>query len=218
MWLEMETVLFSLLETGWLVTALSVDAFVASFSYGANHIRIPLRSVAFISGICSGMLGVSLLVGRVLAPYLPEGSLPVLCFLLLAGLGIVKIFDSSLKALIRRHRDLHKELQFSAFHLRVILNIYANPEQADQDRSGSLSLGEAAALAVALSLDSLTVGIGAGLGQTPVGEAVLLSFLMGVGAILLGRWLGDRMTKGIRMDLSWVSGAMLLVLAGAKLM
>ena len=41
---------------------------------------------------------------------------------------------------------------------------------------------------------------------------------MGVGAILLGRWLGDRMTKGIRMDLSWVSGAMLLVLAGAKLM
>ena len=80
------------------------------------------------------------------------------------------------------------------------------------------SHGEAAALAVALSLDSLTVGIGAGLGQTPVGEAVLLSFLMGVGAILLGRWLGDRMTKGIRMDLSWVSGAMLLVLAGAKLM
>lgn len=143
----METVLFSLLETGWLVTALSVDAFVASFSYGANHIRIPLRSVAFISGICSGMLGVSLLVGRVLAPYLPEGSLPVLCFLLLAGLGIVKIFDSSLKALIRRHRDLHKEWQFSAFHLRVILNIYANPEQARQDRSGSLSLGEAAALA-----------------------------------------------------------------------
>ena len=36
-----------------------------------------------------------LLVGRVLAPYLPEGSLPVLCFLLLAGLGVVKIFDSS---------------------------------------------------------------------------------------------------------------------------
>ena len=47
---------------------------------------------------------------------------------------------------------------------------------------------------------------------------MLLSFLMGVGAIILGRWLGDRMTKGIRMDLSWVSGAMLLVLAGAKLM
>ncbi len=55
----------------------------------------PARSVAFVSGICSGMLGVSLLVGRVLAPYLPEGSLPVLCFLLLAGLGVVKIFDSS---------------------------------------------------------------------------------------------------------------------------
>ena len=81
-------------------------------------------------------------------------------FLLLAGLGIVKIFDSSLKALIRRHRDLHRQWQFSAFHFRVILNIYANPEQADQDRSGVLSVGEATALAVALSLDSLTVGVG----------------------------------------------------------
>ncbi|MFR1232224.1 MAG: hypothetical protein ACLSCQ_00520 [Evtepia gabavorous] len=103
------------------------------------------------------------------------GVLPWICFLLLAGLGIVKIFDSSLKALIRRHRDLHRQWQFSAFHFRVILNIYANPEQADQDRSGALSVGEATALAVALSLDSLTVGVGAGLDQTPVFAAVLLS-------------------------------------------
>ena len=105
----METLLRSLFETGLLVIALSVDSFVASFSYGANHIRMPFRSVACISGICSGSLGLSLLVGRGLRSYLPEGALPWLCFLLLAGLGIVKIFDSSLKALIRRHRYLHRQ-------------------------------------------------------------------------------------------------------------
>lgn len=148
----METLLRSLFETGLLVIALSVDSFVASFSYGANHIRMPFRSVACISGICSGSLGLSLLVGRGLRSYLPEGVLPWICFLLLAGLGIVKIFDSSLKALIRRHRDLHRQWQFSAFHFRVILNIYANPEQADQDRSGALSRGR---------------GIGAGGGVVP---------------------------------------------------
>ena len=60
----METLLRSLFETGLLVIALSVDSFVASFSYGANHIRMPFRSVACISGICSGSLGLSLLVGR----------------------------------------------------------------------------------------------------------------------------------------------------------
>ena len=144
-WLEMETVLFSLLETGWLVTALSVDAFCGQlFPMAPNHIRIPLRSVAFVSGILQRDAGGFPAGSRVLA-LTCRGQPSVLCFLLLAGLGIVKIFDSSLKALIRRHRDLHKEWQFSAFHLRVILNIYANPEQADQDRSGSLSLREAAA-------------------------------------------------------------------------
>ena len=191
----METLLRSLFETGLLVIALSVDSFVASFSYGANHIRMPFRSVACISGICSGSLGLSLL----------------------AGLGIVKIFDSSLKALIRRHRDLHRQWQFSAFHFRVILNIYANPEQADQDRSGALSVGEATALAVALSLDSLTVGVGAGLDQTPVFAAVLLSFVLGLAAILLGRWLGDKLMRGLQIEVSWISGLMLLVLAGLKL-
>ena len=196
---------------------LSVDSFVASFSYGANHIRMPFRSVACISGICSGSLGLSLLVGRGLRSYLPEGVLPWLCFLLLAGLGIVKIFDSSLKALIRRHRDLHRQWQFSAFHFRVILNIYANPEQADQDRSGVLSVGEATALAVALSLDSLTVGVGAGLDQTPVFAAVLISFVLGLAAILLGRWLGDKLMRGLQIEVSWISGLMLLVLAGLKL-
>ena len=50
----METLLRSLFETGLLVIALSVDSFGASFSYGANHIRMPFRSVACISGICSG--------------------------------------------------------------------------------------------------------------------------------------------------------------------
>ena len=123
----------------------------------------------------------------------------------------------SLKALIRRHRELHRQWQFSAFHFRVILNIYANPEQADQDRSGVLSVGEATALAVALSLDSLTVGVGAGLDQTPVFAAVLISFVLGLAAILLGRWLGDKLMRGLQIEVSWISGLMLLVLAGLKL-
>ena len=82
----------------------------------------------------------------------------------------------------------------------MILNIYANPEQADQDRSGVLSVGEATALAVALSLDSLTVGVGAGLDQTPVFAAVLISFVLGLAAILLGRWLGDKPVSYTHLD------------------
>ena len=80
-----------------------------------------------------------------------------------------------------------------------------------------MSVGEATALAVALSLDSLTVGVGAGLDQTPVFAAVLLSFALGLAAILLGRWLGDKLMRGLQIEVSWISGLMLLVLAGLKL-
>ena len=70
---------------------------------------------------------------------------------------------------------------------------------------------------MALSLDSLTVGVGAGLDQTPVFAAVLLSFALGLAAILLGRWLGDKLMRGLQIEVSWISGLMLLVLAGLKL-
>ena len=47
--------------------------------------------------------------------------------------------------------------------------------------------------------------------------AVLLSFALGLAAILLGRWLGDKLMRGLQIEVSWISGLMLLVLAGLKL-
>ena len=47
--------------------------------------------------------------------------------------------------------------------------------------------------------------------------AVLISFVLGLAAILLGRWLGDKLMRGLQIEVSWISGLMLLVLAGLKL-
>ena len=55
--------LLSVLESVMLVAALSVDAFVASFGYGTNKIKIPFRSSAIIDGTCTAFLAVSLLLG-----------------------------------------------------------------------------------------------------------------------------------------------------------
>lgn len=96
----METLLRSLFETGLLVIALSVDSFVASFSYGANHIRMPFRSVACISGICSGSLGLSLLVGRGLRSYLPEGARLGFAFCCWPGWVLSRFLSSLPQALI----------------------------------------------------------------------------------------------------------------------
>lgn len=54
---------YAVLEALLLVVALSMDAFVASFAYGAQRIKIPFSSAAIISVICTAMLAVSLLAG-----------------------------------------------------------------------------------------------------------------------------------------------------------
>ena len=64
---------YAVLEALLLVVALSMDAFVASFAYGAQRIKIPFSSAAIISVICTAMLAVSLLAGALLRPFLPQG-------------------------------------------------------------------------------------------------------------------------------------------------
>ena len=49
----MNDLFYAALEALLLVVALSLDAFVASFAYGAQRIRIPYSSAAIISVICT---------------------------------------------------------------------------------------------------------------------------------------------------------------------
>ena len=208
---------FAILEPLVLVTALSVDAFVASFAYGTNQIKIPFRSVAVISGICSAILGVSLFLGSLVRPFMPEHLAGVLCFSILFLLGIAKLCDSAIKSLIRRSQGIHKKISFSAMHLRFILDVYANPENADSDCSKSLSAVEAAPLAIALSLDGLAVGFGAALSEAAPLRAVLFSLVANVIAVSAGCLTGNKVAEKIPLDLSWVSGLLLMVLAFLKL-
>lgn len=209
--------LLSLLETLLLVTAVSADAFAASFAYGAGGIRIPPASVAVISAVGSGMLTLSLFLGGVIRPWLPPGLTTALCVGILAALGGIKLCDSALKAFIRKHTTLRREVRFSFLHLQFILNIYANPEEADSDRSKTLSPLESVPLAAALSLDGLAVGFGAGLEQIHYMAAALMSLAVGVAAVGLGALLGRRAARRLPHDLSWAGGAMLIVLALLKL-
>ncbi len=208
---------FSTVEILVLVTALSVDAFVASFAYGTNRIKIPLRSVAVISIICSAIFAVSLFLGSLIRPFMPTHFAGLLCFAILFVLGIVKLCDSAIKSFIRRSQGGHKKISFSAMHLRFILDVYANPENADSDCSKSLSPKEAAPLAIALSLDGLAVGFGAALPDVNPIQAILFSLIINVAAVCLGCLVGNKVAEKVPLDLSWVSGLLLMVLAFLKL-
>ena len=198
-----------------MVLAVSADALVSAFAYGMKKIKIPFKSVMVITVICSAVLAVSLFAGEFIRSFLPEGTAKSLCFLILFSLGLVKLLDNALKALIRKHNP--RALKFKILSLNFILNVYANPEDADGDRSKILSPAEAAALAIALSLDGLAAGVGSALGGANKPLIIALSFIISVPAITLGCFLGNKAAGRSNSGFSWLGGAGLMALAVYKL-
>lgn len=204
-----ESVIFSI--------ALSTDAFIASFAYGNNKIKIPIPSMLVISFICTVILGFSLLVGSSIKYYLPGILLKVTSFLILFVLGIVKLMDNIIKSIINKHSVINKEIKFNFLNLNFILNIYANPKEADLDESKTLSPQEALSLAIALSIDSLAAGLGAALGNSNVLAIIIASFIFSMISIKSGEFIGNKISDKTPFQLSWLSGVLLVFLAFMRL-
>jgi len=201
-----------------LIIAVSLDAFVASIAYGSNHIRIRPGAAVIISGIGSLFLGFSVGVGSLLGSWLSEESTQVLGFLCLFLLGIIKLLDYNIKAYINRHKEVRKDISFSISQLHFLLSIYGDPIAADKDESRTLSLSESLFLAAAMSIDSLVAGIGAAFLEVSLLTAISLSFTIGLLAVWAGCRLGNGIAGRARIDLSWLSGLLLVILALMKLL
>lgn len=210
-------VLLLLLEAMVLASSLSLDAFFASFAYGSNQIKIPFSSAVLIDLVCGYMFGASLFLGALLRPFLSPLLCRWICFLILFLIGLVKLLDHLIKALIRTHGGGSRDIQFSLLSLRFVLSVYADPERADVDRSKSLSFQEAFSLAFALSLDGMAVGFGAALGGGNSWAVFFSSLLTNGIALLLGARLGNRLAAALPFPLDWLSGVILILMAFFKL-
>ncbi len=199
------------------VAAISLDAALASFAYGADEICIPVLSNLIISGTCTVALGASLALGSFVRPFLPDGVASWGSCFILVVLGVIKCCDSALKGRIRRGKPIKRELRFSILSLHLILRVYADPEEADADRSKTLTVAEAFSLAMALSLDGLAAGFGAALGETPILLVVLFSFLFGTLSVALGSFLGRKISEKLSFPFSGLSGAVLILLGISRL-
>ena len=160
----MDCIIYIILEAVLFTLALSTDALIASLAYGSNKIKIHWSSALIIAFICTGILGLSLFIGSLIKAIIPEGVLQYISFTILILLGLAKLMDNMIKAFINKYTIIDKELKFTMFNLNFILNIYANPSEADLDQSKTISSREALSLALALSLDSMAAGLGAAIG------------------------------------------------------
>jgi len=209
---------FYVLGAAVLALSVSLDALAAAFAYGCKKIRIPPLSALIINLICTGTIGLSFLLGSVLAQFIPEIVATVLSFSILLLIGTTKLLDSITKSIIRRYTQINREVRLSLFNFRFILQVYADPEIADVDISKSISAKEAAVLAVSLSLDGFAVGFGAALLGFNTWAVILFSLLANGLALWLGGGLGNKAAQNPRFNISWLAGVVLIGLAFMQLL
>lgn len=202
-----------MLESLLLVSSLCIDSFVASIAYGTSKIHIPPLSAVIINLVCTITLACSLLIGSIFKSFLPSGLPVFLGFLLLMLLGIYRLFESIFKSYISKYSKSDSPLTFKLFDFRFVLQVYADEIKADFDKSKCLNVKESFYLGLALSLDSLAVGIGSSLCNVNYAEVLILCFIIGFLCVSIGVFIGKKFIQKLHFELSWLSGALLILLA-----
>ena len=204
-----------------LVLAVVLDGFTACFAYGVNRIKIPLLSAVLISLMGTGMLMLSLGAADWVGGSIPPHVCKVLSFSVLFLIGLCTLFQNSVKAILQKASDNSKKMSFRWSGISFMLSVCLDETKADADCSKVLSAKEALALGAALSIDSLATGFGSGL----IGQNYLLilalALTMHMTAILLGHFLGEKVSKGAgakHLQLEWLGGVILMVLAFIRLL
>ena len=195
------------------VAVLSLDAFTASVAYGTEKIKIGYLP-AFIISLMGGLaLLISALFSSFLSGFLSEAFCRTLGFIVLFLVGLFNFIQGALKSAIRRKREHSANMHFRLRELDFFVEVLVDETKADADHSNALSAREAFYLAAAFSIDSLATGIGCGFsGMNPV-ELGAAAFVANLIAVFFGWLLGRWIVRCLKLDLSWLGGAVLIGLA-----
>ena len=207
-----------MLESLLLASACSLDAFVASIAYGTSKIKIPFTSIVIINIVCSSTLALSFFFGSAIKKFLSGNTSTIISFIGLMLIGVFYLFQSLLKAYLSKNSCPDKKLKFKLQDLQFIIDIYVDETKADLNNSKDISSKEAVYLAIALSLDSMAVGFTSSLGSINYKQVVLFSLIVGMVSVALGLFIGRKIAQKSKLDLSWLSGAILIILAFLKIL
>lgn len=202
--------------------ALNMDAFAAGVAYGMRRISLPFPSVLVISAMSVLAIILSMLAGGLLAGLIPEvfarrlgGSILFLagCWFIWQALGKNKKPDETAEK-----SGPETLLAIRLRSLGLVIQVLREPQRADLDYSGEISLREAFLLGTALAMDSL----GAGFAARLLGfNLPLTAILVGTGHLVL-TYLGLFAGRGIGAtwfgrQFSAVPGCILILLGLSKL-
>lgn len=193
--------------------AVSIDSLSAGFAYGTSRVRVKPLATVFLSFIPSITITLMTRIGSLIFSLFPTWLFSTLSFLLLFFLGCEKLIESLIRHLAARYPDIIGNWACKIKQLNIIFTIYFSPEDANKQDTQVLSAKEAFFLSLALSLDSIFASMAFSY-QVPslmvfFLSAVIFHFLL----FISGLFIGSLVSKKFSMDLSWLSGLFLLLLA-----
>ncbi len=187
-----------------LILAVCTDSFAASVGLGSAGIKIPVKSALIISITGTLFLTLSVCFADIIETIIPNEICKMLSFILLIALGLFNLFRNVFKTALDKKKNKNNNNP---------VNIYFNETAADADNSKIISVKEALVLSVALSADSLVTGISAGFTGYNIPLLTIMTFAIGFTAIQTGSFIGRKISTVKKLNLSWLCGVILILLA-----
>lgn len=193
-----------------LAVAVCMDTFFGAVSCSMSGIAIPKRCALLISIVGTAFLGISVSFAQLLSNILPEIVFQYAGFVILLLLGSSQLMKKIVMALFQKCRP-----HWNWKALGLVIDICFDETLADTDGSKTLSMREAIAYSAALSIDSLASGLGAGIEKAWIPLCLSLTLLLGFLLTIIGCQIG--LSCHEKINLSWLGGVMLLILAFCRL-
>lgn len=204
---------FSLSALFLFLTAVSIDSLTAGLTYGAGRVHIKPPAYFILTGIPAAFVAAANRISSHIALLFPPSVLPVLSFILLALIGLSKLSETLIRRLARRRPSLRRNWGCRIKQIHIVFTVYLSPEDANKDDLQVLSPKEALLLSLALSLDSVLAGMAFSAGPLSFAAIFCPAALFNLLFFSAGYGFGHLVSAVLHIDLSWISGLFLLLLA-----
>lgn len=193
--------------------AVSIDSLSAGFAYGTSRVRIKVAALLLLVFIPSVCITLMTKAGSLLFSLVPAAFFSILSFIILLILGCAKLLESLIRHLSGKYSDTVGNWACKIKQVNIIFTIYFSPEDANKQDIQVLSAKEAFFLSLALSLDSILASMAFSCQVSSMPLFFLLAVLFHFLLFMSGFLLGMLVSKKFSIDLSWLSGLFLLLLA-----
>ncbi len=204
---------FSMMPVLLFMFAVSIDSLTAGFSYGTSRVHINPLAALFLVFIPTAAITLMTRIGSLLFSFIPGPVFSILSFVLLFILGCEKLIESLIRHLAGKYPNNVGNWAYKIKQVNIIFTIYFSPEDANKQDVQVLSAKEAFFLSLALSLDSILASMAFSCQVSSLFFFFVLAALFHFLLFLSGYMLGLLVVRKFSIDLSWLSGLFLLLLA-----